>query len=184
MAAVVGLLMAGQGYAQTNSSGELDVNGDFEAAPANSAAGIPGWTLVREGEAQGTIALDDAAPPGPAGPHALRLDAAALGTRCGVADNGPGGRGINVQNGMWYDVSFFCRTDNKADTGLVFSLESADGRTICARATIPEVGGDWQPFTLSLHAYAGDRHAHLVISPIDPGVLWLDGVSLRPRASR
>jgi len=189
MTAAFWVLMAVHGYAQAAGSGEMVKNGDFEAAAANnvqtsimSPADLPGWQLVLEGGAQGGIARDDAAPPGPVGLHALRLNSTELGTRCGAANIGNGG-GMEVNSGNWYDVSFYCRTENKAHTGLVFSLESQDGRTIYARATIPEVGGDWQPYTLSLHAYAGNRGAWLVISPIDPGVLWLDGVSIRPRAS-
>lgn len=190
MAVAVLFLMAGLSYAQTVKNGEMVLNGDFEANTANTAQAdnpgthdIPGWLPVLEGGAQGEISQDDAVPAGPAGPHTLRLTATTLGTRCGAANSG-GGSGMDVRAGSWYDVAFYCRTENNAHTGLVFSLESQNGRAIYARATLPEVGGDWRPYTLSLHAYAGSKHARLVISPIDTGIVWLDGVSIHPRAAR
>jgi alpha-L-arabinofuranosidase len=154
---------------------------------------LPGWSLVKEGDAEGSIQLDADAPLNDRNPHSLRLSVTKLGTRCGVANSGYWG--INVQEGQWYDASFYARTAENKSVGLVFSLESQDSRRVCARATIPEIGrggrgpgaeagasqGSWRRYTLSLRANASDPNCRLVISAIEPVTVWLDVVSLFPR---
>ncbi len=126
------------------------------------------------------MALDSAEPLNEGNPHSLRLSVTNLGTRCGVVNSGL--RGMNVQAGQWYDATFYARKAVGRGVGLVFSLESTNGKVVCARTTLPEVGTqDWRPYTLALHAYASDPHCRLVIIPIEPCTIWLDAVSLVPR---
>ncbi len=152
---------------------------------------LPGWSLVKEGDAEGAIQLDADAPLNDRNPHSLRLSVTKLGTRCGVANSGYWG--VNVQEGQWYDASFYARTAEGKSVGLVFSLESQDASRVCARTTIPEIGrggrgpgaeasqGSWRRYTLSLKANASDPNCRLVISAIEPVTVWLDVVSLFPR---
>ncbi|OHB63415.1 MAG: hypothetical protein A2Y77_18435, partial [Planctomycetes bacterium RBG_13_62_9] len=150
---------------------------------------LPAWSFLAEGDAEGSLHIDADSPLNDRNPHSLRLAVTKVGTRCGAVNSGYWG--MNIQAGEWYDVSFHARTtDGQADAGgmggrprgvgLVFSLESAEGK-ICARATIPEIGGPWRKYTLALHANASDLKCRLVVTPIEPVTMWFDCVSLFPR---
>ncbi len=156
---------------------------DATGPPRNSITNdLPGWSFISEGGAEGSMAQDSADPLNEKNPHSLRLSVTNLGTRCGVSNFGD--RGINVQAGQWYDASFYARKAVGRGVGLVFSLESTNGKVVCARATIPEVGArDWRQYTLALHAYGSDPHCRLVITPIEPCTIWLASVSFFPRES-
>jgi alpha-N-arabinofuranosidase len=147
---------------------------------------LPAWSFVAEGGAEGSMHLDVNSPLNDRNPHSLRMTVTKMGTRCGIANSGFWG--INVRAGEWYDASFYARTEGAGGmggrprgVGLVFSLETADGSKLCARATIPEVGGPWRKYTLALRADASDPKCRLVITPIEPTTMWLDVVSLFPR---
>ena len=149
----------------------------------------PGWSLVAEGGAEGSISLETDTPLNDRNPHSLKLTVTEMGDRCGVANSGFWG--MNVEEGQWYDATFCAHGDRSV--GLVFSLEAEDG-TVCARATIPEVGGGmrgrggasaqaspWRKYQLSLQAHASNPKCRLVIEPIEPATMWFDVVSLYPR---
>jgi hypothetical protein len=166
--------------------GEMIQNGDFESE-------LAGWSHVAEGGAKGSVSRVTDNALGEFGPHSLRLEATELGQRCGVANAGPPG-GMNVTSGQWYDVTFHARGEGGRGIGLVFSLESADGKKVCARTTLPEIGrsgigrpvegnGEWSQYTVSLRAHASEPKCRLVISPIEPATLQFDGISLVPRRS-
>jgi alpha-L-arabinofuranosidase len=140
---------------------------------------VPGWSYVGEGGADGEMAQETDHPLNDRNPHSLRLTARTLGTRCGIINSGYWG--MNVRADAWYDLSFHARTENGQRLALVVSLESEDGKKICARATIPEISGNWRPYGLALHARESDPRAHLVIEMVEPGSMWLDTVSLFPR---
>jgi hypothetical protein len=158
----------------------LLTNGTFEAAPTNDTP-TPGWSVVKEGSTDGEITLDAGAPGdnGAAG-HGVKMAVTRTGDRLGVACGN-----VAVRDGQWYDATFLAQTTgpNPPHIGLVFSLESADGKRILARATIPEIGGPWKSYTLALQARGSDEHARLVISLIEPCTMWLDNIALVPRAA-
>lgn len=167
--------------AETNASpaaiqAGLVENGDFEAT-----SDLSGWSLVAEGDGQGEIARDSATPLDERKPHSLRLTVKSIGGRCGVMNSGP--HGMRIEDGTWYDFTFHARTETNKHFGLVVSLESADGRKVYARATIPEIGGEWKKYTLALHARQSEPNGRLVIAAFEPGTIWLDAVSLSPRKS-
>lgn len=149
-------------------------NGDFEATND-----LSGWSLAAEGGGQGDVARDSATPSGESNSHSLRLTVKRVGSRCGVVNNGS--EGMKFEAGVWYDFNFHARTETNKHFGLVVSLESADGRKVCARATIPEVGGEWKQYTLALHARQSDPKGRLVVAMFETGTIWLDAVSLTPR---
>jgi len=106
---------------------------------------LPGWSFLAEGGGEGSMQLDVNTPLNNRNPHSLRMAVTKTGTRCGVANSGYWG--INVQAGEWYDGTFYARTEGNRSVGLVFSLESQDGKRVCARATIPEIGMGGRPQT-------------------------------------
>jgi len=146
---------------------------------------LPGWSFLAEGGGEGSMQLDVNTPLNDRNPHSLRMTVTKRGTRCGVVNSGYWG--MAIQAGEWYDATFYARTEGQGQgprprgVGLVFSLESAHGGKLCARVTIPEVGGPWRRYTLSLQANASDPNCRLVITPIEPVTMWLDVVSLFPR---
>ena len=146
---------------------------------------LPAWSFIAEGGAEGSMTLDVNNPLNDRNPHSLKMVVSKLGTRCGIANSGYWG--MNVQAGEWYDATFYARTEGQGEgprprgVGLVFSLESTDGKKVCARATLPEIGGGWRKYTLGLHAEASDPNCRLVITPIEPVTMWFDVVSLFPR---
>ena len=157
-----------------------------------------GWALLREGEARGTIEQDAKYPTNPS-PHLLRI---AVTRTAGPGDGRAGavsGVQIPVTVGEWCDVTFSAMTD-RGTVGLVFSLENSDGKVL-ARTTLPEIGRGrggrgrgrgpttapagvpWNKYLVALHVRASDANAHMVITPIEPTNIWLDGLTLTPRAA-
>jgi aldose 1-epimerase len=174
----------------------------FSTKPAAAAAatGIDistGWSLVRSGDADGSIE-QDAHHGGSTSPHLLRVTATKtagpLKGHFGATSSVP----IAVSDGQWFDVRFAAVTQ-QGSIGLVFSLESDDGRVL-ARTTLPEIGrgrgprsaalttapattpSAWPRYLVALHARAADGHAHLAITPIEPTTIWLDQLTITPRS--
>ncbi|HEY1922716.1 MAG TPA: aldose epimerase family protein [Tepidisphaeraceae bacterium] len=151
-----------------------------------------GWSLLKEGEAEGTIEID-AKHAINADPHQLRIAVTK------TAERGKGRVGatnaalIPVQQDHWYNITFSSVTQ-RGSVGLVFSLEGADGKVL-ARTTLPEIGRGgraqtapgarpiWRKYLVALHARASDPAAHLTITPIEPTNIWLDGLKLTARSS-
>ncbi|HZZ29738.1 MAG TPA: hypothetical protein VFE46_17210 [Pirellulales bacterium] len=158
-----------------------------------------GWKLIKEGAAEGTIE-QDAKHPQRSSPHLLRMTV----TKTAEPDKGRAGAinatPIDVAADRWYDITFSAVAE-KGSVGLVFSLESNDGKVL-ARTTLPEIGrgehdgadssppdakadaasSPWRNYSVSLHARAANSQAHLVITPIEPTSVWLDDLKLTPRA--
>jgi aldose 1-epimerase len=196
------VLKAGETYRSTTeyrfsvraASGALPSSRSASSDSATTTASPPGvdlstgWTLIKEGEAEGTIEQDAQHPPSRS-PHLLLLSvtktaAPGLG-RVGATSAIP----LAVREGQWFDVRFSAVTQRNS-VGLVFSLEGADGKVL-ARTTLPEIGrggrattrtaAAWQKYLVALHARAADPLAHLVITPIEPTNIWLDGLTISPR---
>lgn len=153
-----------------------------------------GWTLLKEGEAEGTVE-PDAKHPQRDSPHLLHIavtKTAAPGKGRAGATNSTA---IEVRQGCRYEVTFSAITE-KRSVGLVFSLESADGQVL-ARSTLPEIGrgrnfrgaegeGDganWPKYSVTLNVRASDPKTHLTITPIEPTSVWLDDVTISTQAA-
>ncbi len=151
-----------------------------------------GWTLLKEGEAEGTVDPDAKHLPRDS-PHLLHIavtKTAAPGKGRAGATNSTA---IEVRRGCWCDITFSAITE-KRSVGLVFSLESADSKVL-ARSTLPEIGrgrnfrgaegesdgANWPKYCVSLNVRASDPKAHLTITPIEPTNVWLDDVTISPR---
>jgi hypothetical protein len=162
-----------------------------------------GWSLIEEGQAQGTIEPDAKNPNNP-NPHILKISVTKY--------VGPGEGRVGAQNshtlpvrdGQLFDVTFSGISEG-IGVGLVFSLENAQGKVL-ARTTLPEIGRGgrgrgrggaggangattvgagptWRPYLVNLRARAADPAAHLVITPIEPVPVWLDGLTIVERQS-
>lgn len=117
-------------------------------APAESSAPgaaaqplVAGWSLLKEGKAEGTAEIDAKHPTNP-NPHLIKIAITQLAPfgegRLGVKNSAP----IAVKEGQSYDITFggFREgSDRDPGVGLVFSLETDDGKVL-ARTTLPEIG--------------------------------------------
>ncbi|MBN2588996.1 MAG: carbohydrate binding domain-containing protein [Sedimentisphaerales bacterium] len=137
------------------------------------------WSLVADGDAEGSISLEKENPLNERNPHSIKLTATKIGKRIGVSNSGFWG--MNIQQGEAYDLSFYARTEGSRTTTLNVSLENEDGSSVAASGKVENVGGAWKEYKLALTANSTNSKARLVISQVTEGTIWLDVVSLYPR---
>ncbi|MBC7328200.1 DUF1080 domain-containing protein [bacterium] len=153
---------------------ELVRNRDFEEGDTPI-----GWMLVKEGEAEGKIKVDNSHPLNSNNPRALKIEVKRLGRgRIGVANAGYWG--MKIEKGKLYDLSLYARCNAGYRGDILVSLEHPSGITL-AQSRIEGIDVNWKRFNIVLHASDSCSSARLVIYAVSPGVLWLDVVSLMPR---
>ncbi len=142
------------------------------------------WSLVNDGGAEATMALDTSSPvPNTALTTALKLDATAVnaGQRVGVANEGYWG--IPVRPDTTYRASFYAKADGQARRPVTISIESNDGHTVFASGSVGPVSGTWKQYTATLKTGADVTPSatnRFVVSTDAPGTLWVTLVSLFP----
>jgi hypothetical protein len=137
------------------------------------------WSLVKSGSMQGQMAIDAQQPMSPQNPRSLRLTIAPGGEgRLGVANGGY--FGMALQKGAVYQLTLAARAGQGFAGPLTATLEDQGGRCVYAQAKVDGISGQWKTFHATLTADATDPQARLVIAASQPGVLWLDMVSLFP----
>ena len=178
----------------------------FVAATAPGAI-TSGWVLLKEGQADGTIEADARHPSNP-DPHILRIAVTKYASEPGTGRIGAKNTNtMAVKEGQDYEVTFTGISEG-IGVGLVVSLENDKGQVL-ARTTLPEIGrggaggrgggrrggagdpasqpatqvagGAWRKYLVSLHVRTSDPAAHLVITPIEPVPVWLDGLAINER---
>lgn len=138
--------------------------------------GVPFWSLVQEGAAQGAMHLEKTGGITAPSAYCLRLDVNDLaGGRLGVANQGF--FGIGLRQGETYALSLYARGEIPA---LSVRLEDAAGKPCSDEAKIAGIGSQWKQFQGTLTASQTQSKARLVISAGAKGKLWLDFVSLFP----
>jgi len=112
----------------------------------------------------------------------LKLDASAASKEspAGIANGGYWG--IPVKPRTTYRVSFYAKAASGFAGPLTVSLESADGKTNFASATISGLSGEWKRFQARLTTKRVEPSKDNVfkITTTAPGTLWLQQVSLFP----
>ena len=132
------------------------------------------------GDARGSLRLDSLTNSSSGNSNALLLTVTKVGDRCGVLFV----RSFETGANRWYDLNFRARTEKRENDrgyGLTVSLQSRDGKQLCARTTLPEVGGEWRDYTVALHSRFADPAATLSISISEPGTIWFDEITLTQR---
>ncbi|WP_443747564.1 alpha-L-arabinofuranosidase C-terminal domain-containing protein [Asticcacaulis solisilvae] len=151
--------------------GELIRNRSFKA----DAKAPAWWSPV--GAAK--LTLDPATPLNDALNTSLKLDAttASASAPAGIAN--PGYWGINVTPNTTYRASFYAKG---LKGPLTLALQSADGATTLAQATVKAAGGQWKQYeaTLTTGAIKPSKDNRFVITTTQPGTVWLQQVSLFP----
>jgi alpha-L-arabinofuranosidase len=140
------------------------------------------WSLLLGGTKKGRIVVDTTHPMSAKNPRSLKLSVAAGGDgRVGVVNDGY--YGIAVQKDAVYELSLFARAGDGSADSLTVTLENADGRRVYAEAKIEGLTDQWKTFKLALTVSESDPKARLVIAATRPGTVWLDMVSLFPKAT-
>ena len=141
--------------------------------------GLPSWSLIKEGTAQGSMHLDMENPLSAATPRSLRLEIEDAGSgRLGVANEGFWG--IGVAQGARYSLSFWAHCADGFNGSLTAVLETADGSACSKPEKIKGLGSHWKKFTATLTATRSEPQARFVLTTGSKGKVWLDMVSLLP----
>jgi alpha-N-arabinofuranosidase len=163
--------------------GELIRNRSFKANPTNAVY----WSTV----GNAVIALDPATPLNDALNTSLKMDVtvATKDSPAGIANGGYWG--IPVKPNTTYRVSFYAKAPKGFSGPLTVNIQSGDGKTIFASATIPNpdqtdydsvIGGGWIKFnvTLTTKDVAATKDNQFTITTTSPGTIWFQQVSLFP----
>ena len=141
--------------------------------------GLPSWSLITEGNAQGSMHLDMGNPLSAATPRSLRLEIEDAGSgRLGVANEGFWG--IGVAQGERYSLSFWAHCADGFNGSLTAVLERADGSACSKPEKIKGIGSHWKKFTATLTATRSEPKARFVLTTGSKGKVWLDMVSVLP----
>jgi len=144
--------------------------------------GLPFWSLIKEGGAQGSMHLDMTSPLNPATPRSLRLEVESVSHgRLGIANDGFWG--IGIREGEEYKLSFWARAAEGFSGSFSASLESSDGKACCRPAQVKGISANWKQFRATLHATRSEPAARFVLTAGAAGTIWLDLVSLFPAAT-
>jgi len=154
--------------------GELIRNRAFKASTNEAKF----WSTV----GSAVIALDPATPLNDALNTSLKLDAAQASKSSPAAIANGGYWGIPVRPKSTYKISFFAKAAAGFNGPLTASLESADGKTVFARAEISGLTGDWKKFetTLTTKSVKASKDNILKLTTTEPGTIWFQQVSLFP----
>src|SRR6185436_10932174 len=118
---------------------ELIRNRTFRDDPQNPVR----WSLVKYGEADGAMTLENDPVPNTALTKALKLTAPTVGAgrRVGVANEGYWG--IPVKPDTTYRASFYAKAGANFKGPLTVEIESNDGKTTFAKANVAQVSTEW-----------------------------------------
>ena len=139
-----------------------------------NAGPVYSWTING-----GKMALDTAKPLNASNPTALKVEldgGAATAVNAGFKSVG-----LNVRDGATYLLSLYARSENFGGP-LTARLESKDGKVL-AEQKVEAIGKEWKKFDLALTARGTDPAARLALSASGKGSLYLDMVSLFPKAT-
>jgi len=140
------------------------------------------WSLVKYGDADGAITLENDSVPNTALTKALKLTATAAGAgrRVGVANEGYWG--IPVKPDTTYRASFYAKAGANFKGPLTVAIESNDGKTTFAKADVSQVSPEWKKYTATLKTgkVAASTTNRFVISMGAPGSVSFSFVSLFP----
>ena len=180
--AVISSNLFGIFFEEINFAGEGGVYAEMVRNRAFYDAATPWfWTLVTNGTATGTMTVDAGQPLNTNTPNALKLTFTGGSGNLGAAN--AGFWGMSLTAGATYDLNFYVRATNGFSGPLNARLESATGGSVYAQTNFSGLTTNWQKFSAALVSSGTDTNARLVLSLANSGTVWLDVVSLFPRAT-
>jgi alpha-N-arabinofuranosidase len=140
------------------------------------------WSVIQGPGAAAAIALDQSNPLNDVLTNSLRLDASAASesSAAGIANDGYWG--IPVKPRTKYRASFYARASTDFTGPITAAIQSDDGATTFAQATVSDVGSKWALHTITLKTgdVAPTAKARLALTVKHPGTVWFNLVSLFP----
>ena len=180
--AVVSSNLFGIFFEEINYAGEGGIYAELVRNRAfYSSTSANFWTLVTQGTAAGAMTVDPGQPLNTNLPNSLKLTMASGTGSVGAAN--AGFWGMSLQAGATYDLNFYAAGFSGFTGPVVAQLQNASGSTVYAQASFNGLTTGWQHFTAPLVSTATDANARLVLSISHVGSVWLDVVSLFPRAT-
>jgi alpha-L-arabinofuranosidase len=141
--------------------------------------GLPFWSLVQEGGAQGSMNLNLSDPLTPETPRSCRLEIETPSPgRLGIANHGFWG--IGVVPGEQFKLSFWARCADGFDGALTATLEDDRGNVLSEPVSLTGVTARWQQYNATLTSVKGNANARLVLTAGAKGTVWFDMISLFP----
>jgi alpha-L-arabinofuranosidase len=141
---------------------------------------LPYWSLVKQGDAKGSMTLDLSQPLNTANPRSCRLDIEELSSgRIGIANDGYWG--IGLKKGEQYELSFWARSSEGFSGTLDATLETSEGNVLAKAVKLQGLGPKWKQFHATLAANDTGPGARLVLTASAKGTVWLDMISLFPK---
>ena len=141
--------------------------------------GLPFWSLVKEGGAQGSMNLNLSDPLTTETPRSCRLeiDTPSSG-RLGIANHGFWG--IGVAPGEQFKLSFWARCAERFNGALTATLEDDRGNVLSEPVSVTGVTAWWKQYNATLTGVKSNANARFVLTAGAKGTVWFDMVSLFP----
>jgi alpha-L-arabinofuranosidase len=139
------------------------------------------WSLITQGTASGVMGMVTNRPLNSSLRNSLRLTKQSGTGSVGAGNSGFWG--LSVQSNAMYDLSFYAAGSNDFTGPLNVRLENSSGNLLYAQASFNGLTTNWQRFAASLVPTSADTNARLVLSLTNNSTVWLDMVSLFPRAT-
>jgi len=151
--------------------------------PGDWIPGVPHWFLVISTGAKGVAAADTC--------DSINTTALTTSLKLKISKVPPGGRVAVANDGYWgipikpnwtYRCSFYAKAAEGFLGPLTVSIESSDGATVYASATIPTVTGSWKRYKLTLKTgqITPTSDTRFVIAAGSKGTVNFNLVSLFP----
>lgn len=140
------------------------------------------WQVLKEGAAEGTIALDAGTPFNEAVPTSLKLvvDKATSAQQAGIANDGFWGIPVRPQTA--YKATFYAKAAPGFAGPLTLEILGNDGRSVRASARVSGISQEWKKYEATL--ITGDvpvsAENKFAILADRPGTIWFGFVSLFP----
>lgn len=141
--------------------------------------GLPFWSLVKDGGAQGSMHLDLSDPLTPDTPRSCRLEIDDVSSgRLGIANDGFWG--IGVKRGEKFNLSFWARCADGFNGPLTATLEDHHGSALADTVSLDGVTAQWKQFKATLTGTGDSANARFILAAGAKGTVWFDMVSLFP----
>lgn len=162
---------------------ELIQNRSFEYYPVPGYVTLDpltAWSLVKKGGAEASMEIENNSPLNINNTRYLKLAISKTGYETCLRNSGYGG--IPVEANQSYQFSAYLRADADFDKPVIIRLESSSG-TILASDTISGLTSNWQYFSFELTPKQSNDKSSLNLVFKSPGTLYIDMVSLFPKAT-
>lgn len=141
------------------------------------------WSLIKADDASAQMSLDRSNP--------VNTTALTTSLKLQIQSTGSGGRVGAANEGFWgiavkpqteYRATLYLRAAQGFTGPIIVSLESSDGRTTFASASIDSITTTWRKYTLTLRTgdITSSKENRFVVSASSPGTVWIGFASLFP----